>query len=139
MVNKDWNIFNIFEWSPENSTENSKKIIFSNFHLKNSRTWIFTLWNHILQTQTLLLQPILVYIYIYNIFFPAAPKNLAPYILLSTIYFLLKGDGKREQGLLREWGKWGGKRNRYELDWNWKESPKLCCCGQNACTIWKHI
>nr|POE57873.1 pentatricopeptide repeat-containing protein [Quercus suber] len=35
-------------------------------------------------------------------FFSTAPKNLAPYILLSTIYFLLKGDGKREQGLLRE-------------------------------------
>ena len=32
----------------------------------------------------------------------AAPKIPAPYILLSTIYFLLKGDGKREQGLLRE-------------------------------------
>ena len=39
---------------------------FSNFHLKNTRTWIFTLWNHILQTQTSLLQPILVYTYIYN-------------------------------------------------------------------------
>ena len=37
-----------------------------NFHLENSRTWIFTLWNNILRTQTSLLQPIRVYTYIYN-------------------------------------------------------------------------
>ena len=37
-----------------------------NFHLENSRTWIFTLWNNILQTQTSLLQPIHVYTYINN-------------------------------------------------------------------------
>ena len=46
--------------------ENFRKFRFSYFHLENSRTWIFTLWNHILQTQTSLLQPILVYTYIYN-------------------------------------------------------------------------
>ena len=46
--------------------ENSKKFRFSNFHLENSKTWIFTLWNHILQNQTSLLQPILVYTYTYN-------------------------------------------------------------------------
>ena len=44
MVNKDWNLFNI----SEPLLENSKKLRFSNFHLENSRTWIFTLWNHIL-------------------------------------------------------------------------------------------
>ena len=41
----------------------------SNFHLENSRTWIFTLstlWNNILQTQISLLQLIHVYTYIYN-------------------------------------------------------------------------
>ena len=43
-----------------------QKIQISNFHLENSRTWIFTLWNHILQTQPSLLQPIFVYTYIYN-------------------------------------------------------------------------
>ena len=46
------------------------KCLTLNFHLENSRTWIFTLttlWNNIFQTQTsLLLQPILVYTYIYN-------------------------------------------------------------------------
>ena len=42
------------------------KYWFSNFHLENFRTWIFTLWNHILQTQKSLLYPILVYTYIYN-------------------------------------------------------------------------
>ena len=46
--------------------ENFRKFRFSYFHLENSRTWIFTLWNYILQTQTSLLQPILVYTYIYN-------------------------------------------------------------------------
>ena len=56
-----------------------RKLWFSNFHLENSRTWIFNYWNHILQTQTLLLQPIIVYTYIY--------KNLAPTIwsLISRI------------------------------------------------------
>ena len=46
--------------------ENSRKFKISKFHLENSRTWIFTLWNYILQTQTSLLQPIRIYIYIYN-------------------------------------------------------------------------
>ena len=47
-----------------------RKCWISNFHLENSRTWIFILkilWNNILQTQTSLLQPIHVYTYIYNI------------------------------------------------------------------------
>ena len=61
-VNKNWNLFNLFDQLPENS----RKLRFSNFHLENSRTWIFTLWNHILQTQTSLLQPILIYTYLYN-------------------------------------------------------------------------
>ena len=65
-VNKAWNLFNLFEQSLENSAENFKKFWFLNFHLENSRTWIFILWNHILQTQTSLLQPILVHTYIYN-------------------------------------------------------------------------
>ena len=65
-VNNDWNLFNLSEQSLENSAENSRKFRFSNFHLENSRTWIFILWNHILQSRTLLLQPILVYTYIYN-------------------------------------------------------------------------
>ena len=65
-VNNDWNLFNLSEQSLENSVENSRKFRFSNFHLENSRTWIFILWNHILQSRTLLLQPILVYTYIYN-------------------------------------------------------------------------
>ena len=46
-----------------------RKCLTSNFHLENSRTWIFTiitLWNNILQTQTSLLQSIHVYTYIYN-------------------------------------------------------------------------
>ena len=43
--------------------ENAK---FQIFHLENSKTWIFSLWNNIFQTQTSLLQPIHVYIYIYN-------------------------------------------------------------------------
>ena len=43
-----------------------RKYWFSNFHLENSRSWIFNLWNHIFQTQTSLLQHILVYTYIYN-------------------------------------------------------------------------
>ena len=46
--------------------------IFLNSHqkiLENSRNWIFTLWNHILQTQPSLLQHILIYTYIYNIIF----------------------------------------------------------------------
>ena len=42
------------------------KCLIQNFHLENSRTWIFTLWNNILLTQTTLLQPILIYTYIYN-------------------------------------------------------------------------
>jgi len=114
IVNKAWNLFNIFEQSPENSAENlvsrfsiswkwssalfnrsnrnrttietsrNSRIIFlpfsieraktstdwkcwiPNFHLENSRTWIFILWNNILQIQTSLLQPIHVYTYIYN-------------------------------------------------------------------------
>ena len=68
-VNKDWNLYNLFnlsEQSLENSVKNFRKFIFSNFHLENSRTWIFTLWNHNLQTQTSLLQSILVYTYIKN-------------------------------------------------------------------------
>ena len=48
-----------------------RKCLTSNFYLENSKTWIFTsttLWNNIFQTQiTLLLQPIIVYTYIYNI------------------------------------------------------------------------
>ena len=46
--------------------ENFRKFKISDFHLENSRTWIFTLWNHTLQTQPSLLQLILVYTYIYN-------------------------------------------------------------------------
>ena len=46
---------------------NDRKCYSSNFHLENSSTWIFTLWNHILQTQPSLLQPILVYTYVHNI------------------------------------------------------------------------
>ena len=64
-VHKDWNFFNLFEQSVENSAENPVSQ-FSIVHLENSRTWIFTLWNNIFQTQTSLLQPILVYTYIYN-------------------------------------------------------------------------
>ena len=45
----------------------NRKYWILNFHLKNSKTWIFSLWNNILQTQTSsLLQPIHVYTYIYN-------------------------------------------------------------------------
>ena len=68
-VNKDWNLYNLFNLSKqslENFAENFRKFIFSNFHLENSRTWIFILWNHIFQTQTSLLQSILVYTYIKN-------------------------------------------------------------------------
>ena len=65
-VNKDWNLFNLSEQSPENSIKSFRKFKILNFHLEISRSWIFTLWNHILQTQTSLLQPIHVYIYIYN-------------------------------------------------------------------------
>ena len=36
------------------------------FHLENSRFWIFILWNNILQTQISLLQHFHVYTYIYN-------------------------------------------------------------------------
>ena len=36
------------------------------FDLENSRFWIFTLWNNILQTQIPLLQHFHVYTYIYN-------------------------------------------------------------------------
>ena len=43
-----------------------RKCLILNFHLENSRTWIFTLWNNILRTQTSLLQPIRVYTYTYN-------------------------------------------------------------------------
>ena len=45
------------------------KCCISNFHLENSRTWIFTLtilWNNIFQTQTSLFQSIHVYTFIYN-------------------------------------------------------------------------
>ena len=117
-IHKAWNLFKLYEQSPENSAEKSYFTIFDrskvtfnrssalfdlsnrnratnetskdskiyfftisidwakvlidrkccilNFHLENSRTWIFTLWNNILQTQTSLLQPIYVYTYIYN-------------------------------------------------------------------------
>ena len=60
-----WIIFLPFliDWA---KTLTDKKCYILNFHLENSRTWIFTLWNNILQTQTSLLQPILVYTYIYN-------------------------------------------------------------------------
>ena len=67
--------------------ENFRKFRFSNFHLENSRTWIFTLWNHILQTQTSLLQPILVYTYIYNncllLFLYSLPLYLELYLLVG--------------------------------------------------------
>ena len=46
-----------------------RKCCILNFHLENFRTWIFTLWNNILQIQASLLQPIHVYTYIYNIFY----------------------------------------------------------------------
>ena len=58
--------FSTFLNNHQKILENSRKFRFLNFHLENSRTWIFTLWNHILQTQTSLLQHILVYIYINN-------------------------------------------------------------------------
>ena len=64
-VHKAWNFFNLFEHSVENSAENPVSQ-FSIVYLENSRTWILTLWNNIFQTQTSLLQPILVYTYIYN-------------------------------------------------------------------------
>ena len=65
IVHKAWNFFNFSEQSLENSAENPISR-FSVLHLENSRTWIFTLWNNIFQTQTLLLQPISVYTDIYN-------------------------------------------------------------------------
>ena len=61
-VHKALNFFNLSEQSLENSAENPVSQ-FSIVHLENSRTWIFTLWNNIFQTQTSLLQPILVYTY----------------------------------------------------------------------------
>ena len=64
-VHKAWNFFNLLEQSLENSIENHISRL-SVVHLKNSRTSIFTLWNNIFQTQTLFLQPIIVYTYIYN-------------------------------------------------------------------------
>ena len=68
--------------------ENSRKFRFSYFHLKNSRTWIFTLWNHILQTQTSLLQPILVYTYIYNRLFST---SCCPRVWPHAFYFSIIG------------------------------------------------
>ena len=62
-VHKAWNFFNLFEHSVENSAENPVSQ-FSIVYLENSKTWIFTLWNNIFQTQTSLLQPILVYTYL---------------------------------------------------------------------------
>ena len=56
----------------------NQKCLTSNFHLKNFRTWIFTSWNNILQTQTSLLQPIHVYTYIYN-------KNLQGFYSLFVL------------------------------------------------------
>ena len=46
-----------FDWS---------NILNFKFDLENSRFWIFTLWNNILQTQISLLQRFHVYTYIYN-------------------------------------------------------------------------
>ena len=63
--------------------ENFRKFRFSNFHLENSRTWIFTLWNHILQTQILLLQSILIYTYIYN----NPPLGCNNYVWVWRIWF----------------------------------------------------
>ena len=65
-----------------------RKYWFSNFHLENSRTWIFTLWNHILQTQTSLLQPILVYTYIYNKLFST---SCCPRVWPQAFYFSIIG------------------------------------------------
>ena len=61
-----------------------QKRCISNFHLENSRTWIFILWNNILQTHTSLLQPIHVYTYIYNII----NKNFISLITKKQCYIL---------------------------------------------------
>ena len=75
MVNKDLNIFKLSEQSPKNSARNFRKFKFSNFHLKNSKTWIFKLWNHRLYAQILLLQLILVYTCIYYTIWIQKPMN----------------------------------------------------------------
>ena len=71
-----------------------QKIQISNFHLENFRTWIFTLWNHILQTQPSLLQPILVYTYIYNIL----NFRLCFFFLISKKKILKKGKALKYKG-----------------------------------------
>ena len=53
------------DWAKDSTDQ---KCHISNSHLENSRTWILTLWNNILQTQISLLQHIHVYTYIYNKF-----------------------------------------------------------------------
>ena len=52
------------DWAKDSTDQ---KCYISNSHLENSRTWILTLWNNILQTQISLLQLIHVYTYICNI------------------------------------------------------------------------
>ena len=77
--------------------ENTKKFRFSNFHLENSRTWIFTIWNHVLQTQTSLLQPILIYTYIYNSFV-LTKISPPPFFHIDKVYpyiGLMEGKGRR--------------------------------------------
>ena len=64
-VHKALNFFNLSEQSLENSVE-IRISQFSPVHLESSKTLILTLWNNIFETQTSLLQPILVYTYINN-------------------------------------------------------------------------
>ena len=45
----------------------------------------------------------------------------------------------REKRLLRAPGRRGWQKKQVWVGWDRKENPKLCCWGQNACTIWKHI
>ena len=52
-----------FDWSSKNF--NRLKILNFEFLLEYSKTWIFTLWNNILQTETSLLQSINVYTHTY--------------------------------------------------------------------------
>ena len=77
-------------------TSTNRKCLTSNFHSENSRTWIFTLWKNIFQTQTLLLQLIHVYIYIYNIHHSHLHgwrKRLAMHLRVSQHFTRLQNKG----------------------------------------------
>ena len=67
------------------------KCLILNFHLENSRTWIFNLWNNILRTQISLLQPICVYTYIYNRFMVSCSPRFfyVNFMSVSVQVFLL--------------------------------------------------